>query len=440
MENLDSKKKQILDELYTFHRMGIKPGLKRTQLLLEFCGNPHSKLKYIHVAGTNGKGSICSMTASILMSQGYKTGLYTSPHLVTFNERVRIDGAKIPDDALVEILEELIPKAKELGCTFFEITTVLALMWFAKNKVDFAVIETGMGGRFDSTNVLYPVLCIITQIDFDHKDYLGNNLREISEEKAGIIKPAVPVIVADTHQELRDIFIKKAEEQEAPIFFSSDWYSVKDIIYNQDFSMQLTISDGHKVYEDLVLEKSGNHQINNLKAVLSAVNFLRRKFEISDEAVYQGLKSIKKNTGLFARMEIIKDDPMLILDVAHNPGSVKAMTNTLGNSGYICQFYNVVFGVLADKEIDKMLEYLKPYTRTLIVTKPINERASSVQEIARIAEANGFNDIEEIENISEAINYAMLLEQQFLIVGSFYTAGEAVKYLQSINLISEDIL
>ncbi len=440
MEYTQAQKDLILEELYSFHRFGIKPGLKRTQLLLDHFDNPHSKLKFIHIAGTNGKGSICSMLASILQSAAYKVGLYTSPHLIEFNERIRINGKKIIDEDMLPILEVLLPAAKELDCTFFEITTALAFIYFSKNDVDFAIIETGMGGRYDSTNVVYPLVSIISQIDLEHQEYLGDTLEKIAFEKAGIMKPAVPVVISDTHQELKDIFVNHAEEVGSPIFFTEDWYEITDTRYYEDFSMKINVSDGFKKYEDLLLEKSGNHQKNNLKAVLSAIHYLTKEYEIPDTAIYEGLSHIKLNTGLFGRVEIIRDLPMLILDVAHNPASIKVLTDTLGNSGYVCQFYTIVFGVMADKDIDTILRYLKPYTRKLIITHPKTERAGATEFIESIALKNDFNDIELVADVDKAVERALDIGEQTIIVGSFYTAGEAIKYLKSINLISGDII
>lgn len=441
MEYSKEQKDLILNELYSFHRFGIKPGLKRTQLLLDKFDNPHTKLKYIHVAGTNGKGSVCSMTASILKEAGYKTGLYTSPHLIDFNERIRINGIKITDNEMLEILEELLPIAKELDCTFFEITTVLAFIYFSRNNVDFAVIETGMGGRYDSTNVVYPVVTIITQIDMDHQEYLGDTLEKIAMEKAGIMKPAVPVVISDTHPELRELFTKHAEEVGSPIFFTNDWYKISDVRYFEDFSMKINITDGYKTYEDLHVEKSGAHQKLNLQAVLSAIHFLTKTYEIPDRAIYQGLRYIKKNSGLFGRMEILKENPMLIVDVAHNPASVKVLAKNLGSCGYGCQFYTVVFGVMADKDIDSILKHLKPFTRKLIITHPKTERAGATEYIEKIALDNDFNNIELIPDVDKAVEKAIANNtDQVLIVGSFYTAGEAITYLKSINLISGDAI
>ena len=441
MQYTSEKKTAILEELYSFHRFGIKPGLERIQLLLNGFGNPHTKLKYIHVAGTNGKGSVCSMISSILTSAGYKVGLYTSPHLIEFNERIRINGLKITDEEMLPILEELMPKAKELACTFFEITTAMAFIYFAKKEVDFAVIETGMGGRFDATNVVYPLVSVITQIDLDHQEYLGDSLEKIAFEKAGIMKPSSPVVISDNHSQLRELFVKQAEEVGSPIFFTEDWYQITDSRYYEDFSMKINISDGFKKYEDLHIEKSGKHQKNNLTAVLSTIHFLTKNYEIPDTAIYTGLRNIKKLSGLYGRVEILRDYPMIILDVAHNPSSVKVLTDTLGNSGYVCQFYTVVFGVMADKDIDSILKLLKPYTRKLIITHPKTERAGATEYIEKIALDNDFNNIDLIPDVDRAVEYALSIEgQQIIIVGSFFTAGEAITYLKSINLISGDSL
>jgi dihydrofolate synthase / folylpolyglutamate synthase len=441
MKYTKEQKELILKELYTFHRFGIKPGLNRTQLLLEHFDNPHSKLKYIHIAGTNGKGSVCSMLASILKESAYKVGLYTSPHLIEFNERIRVNGVKVSDDEMLPILVELLPVAKELGCTFFEITTVLAFIYFAKCKVDFAVIETGMGGRYDSTNIVYPLVSIITQIDMEHQEYLGDTLEKIAFEKAGIIKPDSPVVISDTHKELKEVFVKYAEEVGSPIFFTEDWYNVTNVRYSPDLSMQLNISDGFKTYSDLQIERGGNHQINNLKSVLSVIHYLSKKYKIPDTAVYFGLKNIKQNTGLFGRVEVISETPMIILDVSHNPASVKVLVDILDNTAINQSLFTVVFGVMADKDIGEILSSLKQYTEKLIITHPKTERAGATDYIEKIALKNNFKDIELIPDVDKAVERALSFTgKQTLIVGSFYTAGEAITYLKSINLISGDII
>ena len=430
-------KQKILDELYSFHRAGIKPGLKRTQSLLKELGNPESHLKAIHIAGTNGKGSTCSMLASVLSTAGYKVGLYTSPHLLEFNERIRINGVNISDNQMIPLLERMLPIAKQLDCTFFEITTALAFEHFKLNDVDFAVIETGMGGRYDSTNVLYPILTIITQIDLDHQEFLGDNLEAIALEKAGIFKPKVPIIVSDTHQELKDVFINRAEAVASPIFFTEEWYSVSNYFIDSFLNMNLSISDGINEYNNLKIEKAGRHQINNLKAVLSAFQFLKNEFpNLTETTLRDGLANIKQNTNLFGRIEILQKKPIMILDVAHNPSGAMVLASTLEDSPYSDTKFNIIFGVMADKDIKNILLPLHQFCDELIITKPETDRASSLQNISQIAKDLDFNHIKMINSVAEAVQYALNLNSPTLIVGSFYTAGEALEAIKLQNQAS----
>ena len=210
-------KKEVLDKLFSLHRFGIKPGLERTLSLLKFIGNPHLKLKFVHVAGTNGKGSVCSTIFSILFEAGYKVGLYTSPHIFDFSERIRINDICITEDEIIDFSNLIIPFALELGATFFEVTTVMAFYFFEKNNVDIAVIETGMGGSYDSTNVIYPLLSIITKIDMDHQEFLGDTIEKIAGEKAGIIKANTPVIIGNNTYQVQNILNSKANSENSPI-------------------------------------------------------------------------------------------------------------------------------------------------------------------------------------------------------------------------------
>jgi dihydrofolate synthase/folylpolyglutamate synthase len=436
MNGISQRKRQLLDQLFSFHRFGIKPGLERTRELLRLLGDPHVNQKYIHVAGTNGKGSVCSMTASILSSSGYKTGLYTSPHLIDFNERIRIDGVQISDEEIVELCETILPIAKDLDCTFFEITTAMAFLYFKSKDVDFAVIETGMGGRFDSTNVIMPKVCAITQIDIDHCEYLGDTLEKIAFEKAGIVKPLVPLVVSDIHTELESIFLDSANKMKAPTLFVADWIDAENIRIDDKLNMIVDISSPDFHFNNLELEKAGPKQINNLKAVLSIVNYLSRDYNIDENSIRKGLKNLKSSTGLTGRMETLRVDPPFIMDVAHNPASANSLVETLKMSPYRYTKFNIVFGVMADKDVKSIIKILSPLVAKLILTKPKTERAASLEILTKIAREAIDCELISIESVPDAISAAIECGEPCIVVGSFYTAGEALEYINEHNIFN----
>ncbi len=321
-----SKKEKILNKLFSLQRFGIKPGLERTLKLSEYIGSPHLKFPSVHVAGTNGKGSVCAMLASILMEAGYEVGLNTSPHLLNFNERIRINHTDISGDEMVELAEKLLIGEEKWGCTFFEITTVMAFEHFAKNNVDIAIIETGMGGRFDSTNILSPLLSIITSIDLDHKEYLGNTLEEIAFEKAGIIKENTPVVIAKYPISVKNVFLDKANELKSKLFDSSELCLFENHIYNPDFSQTFDLKFKETSIKNITIGLAGEHQLGNVAEVLTAIDFLtvdrrqltvdskevktqnqklklKNRYLINEHDIRNGMLKLISNTGLRGRIE-----------------------------------------------------------------------------------------------------------------------------------------
>lgn len=421
----NSQRERILEELYSFHRAGIQPGLHRTHLLLAELGNPEAKMKCIHVAGTNGKGSVCSMLASLFSEAGYKTGLYTSPHIMKFNERIKINGEDISCEDLTEILEKILPIAKKLACTFFEITTAVAFEYFKRKNTDIAIIETGMGGRFDSTNVIYPLLSIVTQIDLDHQEYLGDTLEKIAGEKAGIFKPAVPVIIADNHKELKELFTKRAEDTESPLVFTSEMFEAKNMEITDNLTMKLEYSDMAGQTNKIEIEKAGKHQVANFFAVAAAFNFLRKTWNLSDENFRNAMRCFASKWSLKGRIELISKNPLVILDVSHNPAGIAALVDTLENSPYRDVKFNIVFGVMADKDVKHILQTLMPFVAKLVITHPNIERADSLEHLQKLAFELGYKDVELIADVKTATKQTSDLGAPTLVVGSFYTAGEA---------------
>ena len=289
-----------------FEKIGAKaykPGLQTTFALDEHFGHPHQKYKTIHIAGTNGKGSSSHTLAAILQSQGYKVGLYTSPHLVDFRERIRVNGECVPEQYVIDFVEENRAFFEPLHPSFFELTTAMALKYFAEQKVDYAVIEVGLGGRLDCTNIITPILSIITNISFDHTQFLGNTLAEIAGEKAGIIKPGVPVVIGEYLPETRPVFENKAKAENAPMLFAQDFDA--EHLENCETC-------------DVDMELMGSYQERNKKTILTALHILRQKLAISDEAIREGFAHVCELTGLRGRWEKLNDAPLTICDTGHN--------------------------------------------------------------------------------------------------------------------------
>ncbi len=415
-------KKEILDKLFSLHRFGIKPGLERTLALLEMCDNPHLKIKTIHVAGTNGKGSICSLIASTLMESGLTTGLYTSPHLFDFNERITINGQMISDDELIEISSEVIEKAESISATFFEITTVIAFEYFARKNVDIVVVETGMGGRFDSTNVIIPLVSVISSISIDHTNYLGDTIDKIAYEKAGIIKKNIPVVIADNTDEVFNIIKNKALDQNSELFFAPELFDTHNIKFNSDFTMTFDLTTKNETIQ-IKTALAGKHQIDNHLAALTAISILRNHFLINDNHIINGIRKVKDNCGLKARIEVIDYAQPIIIDVAHNPSAFAHLMDTLIECSK-AEKWNIIFAAMNDKDYSESLKIIKDYTNKLIISKPHIERAETLDKLYDNALKLGFNDIIKIENPEEAFAFGAKLNFPLLAAGSFYLLSD----------------
>lgn len=409
---------EIIEELFSFERAEIKPGLERINVLLKILGNPEYSFKSIHIAGTNGKGTICNLLASILQECGMKIGLFTSPHILRFNERIKVNGTEISDEDIVKINSFLINDAKNIGATFFEISTAIAFEHFKRSEVDVAIIETGMGGNFDSTNVLTPILSIITQIDLDHQEYLGNSLEEIAKEKAGIIKPNVPVIICDNHAELKKVFIDKAREMRSPIIYVEDNFQISNFIIDEKLNMTCDISDGINLYKSVFLPVAGTHQTQNLKAIIAAYNYLKFHYPLNEEVLYSGLRNVKKNTGFNSRIDLISNSPIIIVDVAHNPAGIGKLVECIDLSPLSKHKFNIYFAAMKDKDIKSMLAILLPITNVLNIIQLDNKRAAQSSEIEKIAIELGFSSIKLWDNPKESFND---INKDSIICGSFYT-------------------
>ena len=423
--------KQTIEYLYSrlpmFSRIGVaayKADLVNTIRLSEALGNPHQHLKCIHVAGTNGKGSVSHMLAAIFQTAGYKTGLYTSPHLKDFRERIKVNGRMIPEKDVMNFTERIKEHIEEIEPSFFEITVAMAFDHFAKEKVDIALIETGLGGRLDSTNVITPELSIITNIGWDHMDILGHSLDKIAFEKAGIIKEGVPVVIGEVIPETAEVFEEVANDRKAPLTISTQKRSVSDWHWHQHMlHVQVAESNqtDHKNYE---LDLPGIYQTKNLLTVLEACNVLKTiGWKIEDEVIHKALKHVKKLTGLHGRWEVIHADPLVVLDVAHNADGIRQLVQQTEVTDH--RQLHIVLGMVRDKEIDLALSLL-PKDAQYYFTKAHVPRSLPEDQLAEKAKTAGLSG-ETFTDVNVALKTALDRadkEDMILICGSVFLVGD----------------
>ncbi len=344
-----------------------KEGLENTRILDEHFGNPHHSFRTIHVAGTNGKGSCSHTIAAILQEAGYRVGLYTSPHLVDFRERIRINGRPIPEEYVVHFVEKERSFFEPLHPSFFELTTAMAFCYFADEKVDVAVIEVGLGGRLDCTNIIHPDLCIITNISFDHTQFLGDTLAKIAGEKAGIIKKDIPVVIGETTPETKAVFLQRAEEVNAPIIFAEN----------------TTKND----YPGMRTELQGLYQIKNTRTILTALPLLKKAgYHIDEQSVRNGFAHVCELTGLMGRWQKLQDTPTLICDTGHNVGGITYIAEQLKQQNY--RHLHIIIGMVNDKDVSGVLALL-PKDATYYFTKASVKRALPEEELCKLAAKAG---------------------------------------------------
>ena len=417
----------LFNKLPMFSHIGsaaIKKDLTNTLLLCDALGNPQNQFKTIHVAGTNGKGSTSHSLSAILQTAGYKTGLYTSPHLIDFRERIKVDGRICDEQFVIDFTQKVIPLIEEIEPSFFEITVAMAFYYFAEQKVDIAIIEVGLGGRLDSTNIISPELSIITNIGLDHTAILGNTLEAIAIEKAGIIKPNIPVVIGEYIDETKSVFIEKASKENAPLIFAQEQRSV---VAFKNLMTQLNvevIEMDTRNLETYSLDLSGNYQTKNLLTVLEAVKQLQLIGYILDKwVVKEALSKVKLLTGLHGRWEFIESNPNVIVDVGHNVDGIRQVVAQLELCSY--DHLHIIIGMAKDKAIDKVLE-LMPKNATYYFTKAQIPRALPEDDLKFLAlnyqlQGNSF------ANISEAVASAKsncINNDLILICGSVFVVGE----------------
>lgn len=434
MKNFEAAISWLYDCLPMFHRIGpaaYKNSLENTLMLDELYGNPHRDFRSIHVAGTNGKGSVSHMLASVLQSAGFRTGLYTSPHLKDFRERIRINGKMIPKTEVTRWIRDFRKKNKQLQISpsFFELTVAMAFDYFAREKVDVAVIEVGLGGRLDSTNIINPEVSVITNISYDHQSLLGKTLPEIAGEKAGIIKAGIPVVISQWQEEVAAVFQTKALDAQAPLYFAGKEYTAEygmlDTEGKQVFNFR---KNNALVWPDLKVDLAGNYQRLNIPAVLKTVDLLQEKgWHIPVSAVYIGLARAASQTGLMGRWQVIGHNPLMICDTGHNEDGIRQVVQQLNNMAF--KKLHIVFGMVSDKDPAPVLSLL-PRNAVYYFTKANIPRAlneNQLQEIASQFKLKG----ECYPTVPEAFTAAMnAADTQDLIFvgGSNFVVAEILLY------------
>jgi dihydrofolate synthase/folylpolyglutamate synthase len=416
----------LYNQLPVYQNVGgsaYKEGLDNSLALDKYFGYPHKKYKTIHIAGTNGKGSTSHLLAAILQQAGYKVGLYTSPHLVDFRERIRVNGEKIAEQYVVDFVADHKESYESIHPSFFELTMMMAFQYFADQEVDIAVIEVGLGGRLDSTNIITPILSVITNISLDHTQFLGDTLEKIAAEKAGIIKPHIPVVIGEAEGSVRKVFEEKAKSENAPIYFAQDENLIHDAARLENGSWLLQTD----AYPNLKDELGGFAQIKNAATVLCAVDILRKRgVHTTMQSVYSGFGMVTKLTGLMGRWQIIRQEkPKIVCDTGHNVGGIKYIAEQLAAEKY--NRLHIVFGMVNDKDISHVLELL-PKNATYYFTRATIARAMDEKELQKLASTFGLtgSTYPTVGEATKAAIKAASSDDFIFIGGSNFIVAEAL--------------
>ena len=415
--NYQNTLKYLYNSVPMFQQIGgkaYKEGLENTRLLDEHFQHPHRKFRSIHVAGTNGKGSCSHTLAAILQEAGYKVGLYTSPHLVDFRERIRINGQPIPEEEVIRFVEQERHFFEPLHPSFFELTTALAFQYFAQEHIDVAVIEVGLGGRLDCTNILTPDLCIITNISLDHVQFLGHSLEQIAQEKAGIIKTGIPVVIGETTPETRPVFQNKAETVCAPIYWAEE--------------------NDREDYPGIEFELKGLYQQKNRRTILTALPVLKEAgFRIDDSCVRQGFAHVCEITGLMGRWQKLQSSPTLICDTGHNVGGINYIVEQLKQQTY--NKLHIVIGMVNDKDVSGVLQLL-PKEADYYFTKASIPRALPEEQLAALAAQQGLHGhcYTDVPSAVQAAQEKSLPEDFIFVGGSSFIVADLLAHRDALNL------
>jgi dihydrofolate synthase/folylpolyglutamate synthase len=418
----------LLSKLPMYSRIGAaayREDLTNTILLSESIGNPERRFRSVHIAGTNGKGSTSHMLAAIFQEAGYKTGLYTSPHLKDFRERIRINGKMIDEAAVCDFVDRIRPVSEAIDPSFFEVTVAMAFDYFARNNVDIAIVEVGLGGRLDSTNIITPDLAVITNISFDHMNLLGDTLSAIAAEKAGIIKNNIPVVIGEHHPETASIFRQKAARENAPLSFADQHRYVTDWKYGRHtLDVEIATSPVAADVEWYTLDLAGIYQTRNILTVLEAVHMLRgRGWKLEAPVVHRALKQVKRLTGLHGRWEIIREHPDIVLDVAHNEAGIRQLLRQIEVTDH--EELHIVLGLVKDKAIDTLLALL-PREANYYFTRAQIPRALPENQLAAQAIAAGLKG-HSYPTVTEALQAAKAAARPkdlIVVCGSVFVVAE----------------
>ena len=441
---------ETIHYLFNLQKYGIKFGLENISRIMSAFHDPHTAFPSVHVAGTNGKGSTSALIASVLQASGFRTGLFTSPHLVSFTERIRIGGEEISETDVIDLAGEvrgIVSGLQDFSPTFFEVVTAMAMLYFSKSKTDIAVMEVGMGGRLDATNIITPEVSVVTAISYDHKEFLGPSLGDIAREKAGIIKKGIPVAVSGQEAEALHVLEDRALEQEAQLF-----------LYGRDFASELKKSDVsgirfdyHSVdglaIRDLILPLPGEHQMRNASIAIKAVELIKGRgltprsqrtlttphaSPITYDSIREGIRNVRWP----GRLEFIHDKPPVVIDGAHNPGAAIVLAQTL-KKDFLKKYKKIIIilGIMKDKDIEGIMEPLLQVASETILTAPAYSRSATPEKLADVARSLGFSTPRICRTVKDSINTAMRIAEDpafthdhpplILISGSFYTIGEA---------------
>jgi dihydrofolate synthase/folylpolyglutamate synthase len=426
---------ETIDYLYhklpLFSRVGsaaFKKDLTNTRILCEYLGNPQHQFKSVHVGGTNGKGSVSHMLASVFQSSGYTTGLYTSPHLYDFRERIRVNGQVADEDYVISFVEKIKPVIEDIQPSFFEITVAMAFDYFAQKKVEMAIVEVGLGGRLDSTNIITPELSVITNIGWDHMNMLGNSLEEIAAEKAGIIKEGVPVVIGERKKETDPVFLDQSIKKNSPIAFAEDQYNLISQEWKNNHTIITVKKEGQGV-RSFELDLPGVYQQKNLLTVLNALDILQKDgYQITDAAIHEGLKNVRQLTGLMGRWEILRERPMVILEVAHNKDGMEQMLQHLKLLSF--GKLHMVIGMVKDKDAAQVLSLL-PRDAKYYFTQAQIPRALPAKELKEKA-ANFSLTGKVYRDVNEALYEALhnvSMDDLIIVCGSIFLVAEVNKDL-----------
>ena len=403
-----------------------KADLHTTLLLDNFFHHPHTRFPTIHIAGTNGKGSVSHMLASVLQEAGYKTGLYTSPHLKDFRERIKINGQSVPQKYVIQFVNRYYHLFEKLKPSFFEMTAAMAFLYFAEEKTDLALIETGMGGRLDSTNIITPLCSVITNIGFDHTQFLGNTLAQIAEEKAGIIKEHIPVIIGKTQPETAPVFQRKAKKQHAEIWFADQQFSIDYSMFTPAGNQVFNIHKGRKPFlQHLETDLPGLYQRENMTTLLQTLDVLHTQISLPEEIIRKGLKNVISNTGLQGRWQVLNQHPLIVCDTGHNAEAFTWLVEQIRNTPYINLY--IILGFVNDKHYQNILQIL-PKDAFYFFTRADIPRALSEKRLYEEASAYGLRGYP-VSSVREAYKAARNAagENDFIYVGgSTYIVAEVL--------------